>query len=174
MAPRITAPRKITAPSAPVAPPTREELLRKATEEVHYHFTHLKDRIDGSLDSIRERLTNPDRYISSEISWVASDLLLAEVRRETLRWYEGMISSEADRQRTPWEAAIYIYKDLQSRLIEQSSYYGMELHSCSTEPVANAMAHHRVKAISHVLRFDLSFVKYYGKKLGVNLFHDSE
>lgn len=157
-----------------VTSPTPDELLRKATEEVHYHFTHLKDRVDSSLANIHERLTNPDRHISNEISWVASDLLLAEVRRETLRWYEGMISSEADRQRTPWEATIYIYKDLQSRLIEQSSYYGMELHSCSTEPVANAMAHHRVKAISHVLRYDLGFVKYYGKKLELNLFHDSE
>lgn len=158
----------------PKPEPTHEELLAKVNEEASWNFGHMNTQASNKLDEIRARLVDPTRCLSNEIGWVADDIVQAEVRAEAVKWFTGMISPEADKQRTPWEAAIYIYRDLQERLISQSSYYGQDIHSCSTDPVANGMAHYRAKAISHVLRYDLSFVKHYAKKLSVSLFFDAE
>ncbi len=158
----------------PKPEPTHEELLAKVNEEVSWNFNHIEKQATVKLDEIRERLTDPARYLSNTISWVADDILLSEVRAEAVKWFTTMISPDADKQRTPWEAAVYIYRDLQRRLVDQSSYYGEDIRGCGTDPVANGMAHYRAKAISQVLRFDLSFVKHYAKKLGINLFFDAE
>lgn len=169
--------RKTSVPATTVVPqpePTREERLAKANEQALFHFGQLKNGANQKLHELRERLVDPDHLLSNEIGWVAEDILMAEVRLEACRWFEGMLSETANIKRTPFEAACYIYRDVTSRLVDLSSYGGMDIHSSSTNPASNAMAHFRAKAMSHLIRYDLSFVKFNAKKLGVDLFFDAE
>ena len=149
--------------------PTHEELLAEANKQADYFMNHMKKEAENKIMNIRLMLADESNLLSNRISWKADEIVKAEVQLEMARGYEIMTGYDGSHHYSPWEVIKYLYIDLQRRFLEQMSYGGQDFTACSTSPAHNAMAILRNAAASQVLRQDLSYVRYYAKKLGEQL-----
>jgi hypothetical protein len=162
----ITKAGRILAKSAEVIL-TPEQQMEKANAAALFHFNYLKEEAQKADAKVRERISEPGCVMSHELSWCMEDLLHSEIRRSVANIFDELVSSENTNKRTPLEAACVIYCKLQTVLLEQSSFMGLETFSCSTSPAANAMAHYRASAIGRVVRWDFSFIRHYATEMNL-------
>lgn len=150
---------------------THEEKLAKINEMTSLRFSRLREQAEKDIESVKAKFANANRHLSETIGWEIGDIVKAEFHLVIVEGYESMVSLEDESRvpKTPWEAAIYIYKDVRKRILEYSSFHGLDVVGNSTNPVANGIAHYRFSALRSILEYDLSFVKYFAEELNTTL-----